>query len=329
MWMKVDDGLHAHRKTRTVTKSHPDKRRDIAPMGLWVAAGSWAGQNNTNGWIPADELDRWDDAWEALVDRLVAADYWWPEDRGGEPGYGFVDWSEWNTSKDRQSADGRFGNHERWHVRRGVVKPGCEFCPEDPESASDLPPDSGSESVPDIAQGSGCDRVGESETVALPDPNPTRSRTQNPSATADAADGIEPDRFDEFWNVYGKKVDRKKAEQKWKLALKKRGVTADMLIAAARSYVTYERENNEGGRYVMDPARWLNGERWNDERAARAVAGPAAGGDDAGWASPAPVPSIPPELVDDPQGYAAWLADWNAGKPVLDADGHEVRKEAR
>lgn len=36
MWMKIDDGLHAHRKTRTLTKSHPSKHRDVAPMGLWV-----------------------------------------------------------------------------------------------------------------------------------------------------------------------------------------------------------------------------------------------------------------------------------------------------
>ena len=77
-------------------------------------------------------------------------------------------------------------------------------------------------------------------------------------------------RFDEFWDTYAKKVDRKKAEAKWRLALKRKGVTPELLIESARAYVTWERANNEGGRFVMDPARWLNGHRWEDERPARA-----------------------------------------------------------
>lgn len=76
-------------------------------------------------------------------------------------------------------------------------------------------------------------------------------------------------RFDEFWDIYAKKVDRRKAEGKWRLALKRVGVTPDLLIESARAYVTWERANNEGGRFVMDPARWLNGHRWEDERPAR------------------------------------------------------------
>ena len=115
MWMKIDDGLHAHRKTRAVTKSHPDKRRDAAPMGLWVLAGSWAALHRTDGWVPADELDRWDEDYEALVVRLVDAGYWWPADRDGEPGYGFTDWHDYNDPADMASKSGTFGNHVRWH----------------------------------------------------------------------------------------------------------------------------------------------------------------------------------------------------------------------
>lgn len=76
-------------------------------------------------------------------------------------------------------------------------------------------------------------------------------------------------RFDEFWNTYDHKVGRKTAEQKWALALKKPDVTADLLIAAAASYVTWERANNDGGRYIKHPTTWLNGEHWTDERVTR------------------------------------------------------------
>lgn len=76
------------------------------------------------------------------------------------------------------------------------------------------------------------------------------------------------DRFEEFWNAYDKKRDRARCVKLWRAALKKRGVTADRLIAAATRYVTWERQHNENGRFVMDPARWLRNERWEDERPA-------------------------------------------------------------
>lgn len=80
------------------------------------------------------------------------------------------------------------------------------------------------------------------------------------------------DRFEEFWDAYGKKVKRADAEKKWTKALKKPGVTADRLIAAAGTYVAWERANNEGGKFIADPSTWLHGERWNDERSARSAA---------------------------------------------------------
>lgn len=120
------------------------------------------------------------------------------------------------------------------------------------------------------------------ETLAnvsgLPTPSPSPATATSRHLPAETA-GIAPDEagdtspldgFEEFWDVYGKKVDRKRAEQKWRLALKKPGMTAGRLIAAAGAYVADERANNSGGRYIVDPARWLHGERWNDERPAHA-----------------------------------------------------------
>lgn len=143
MWMKVDDRLHSHRKTRKVIRSG-DKRRDIAPMGLWVIAGSWASQNGTDGWVPELELDRWDDDWEPLAERLVRSGYWWAEEREGEPGYGFVDWEDYNPVSNA-SARGGYGNHVRWHVNEGVVNPECEHCPQEPVDESSIAPESPSD----------------------------------------------------------------------------------------------------------------------------------------------------------------------------------------
>ena len=67
MWFKVDDGLPFHRKIRAVLKGHTKKRRDAATMGVWVLAGAWAGKHKTDGWVPEEELDRWDDDWESIA----------------------------------------------------------------------------------------------------------------------------------------------------------------------------------------------------------------------------------------------------------------------
>jgi hypothetical protein len=84
--------------------------------------------------------------------------------------------------------------------------------------------------------------------------------------SSDTSDQTRPTRFEEFWDTYGKKVGKKEAKAKYLRALKKPGVTEDLLIAAAASYVLWERQNNQGGRFIKDASRWLHGEHWGDER---------------------------------------------------------------
>jgi hypothetical protein len=88
-----------------------------------------------------------------------------------------------------------------------------------------------------------------------------------------------PERFDEFWNTYAKKVDRKKAEQKYKLALKKPGVTPDLLITSARSYVEFQQHEGKHPQFTKDPVTWLNNESWANEITARTSRQEPSGGD--------------------------------------------------
>ena len=271
MWMKVDDGLHNHRKTRAVTKSHATKTRDAAPMGLWVLAGSWAGQNGTEGWVPEDELDRWDDDWRTLMARLVKAGYWWPQERDGEPGFGFVDWHDYNDPADSASKAGTFGNHVRWHVNEGKVEPECQHCPREPDEPEYRPDDRGDiggRSGGDSHPISGGESGWTSGAIALPEPEPEPEPEPNPGqASSDKSDHSEPpERFEEFWETYGNKVGRKKSEVAYRNALKKPGVTDDLIIAAAAQYVEWCRETDT---YLKNPLTWLHGEHWADERVAR------------------------------------------------------------
>ena len=163
MWFKVDDKLHDHRKTRVAGKS---------AMGLWVLAGSWSGDNMTDGFIPESILRRWGNRADAA--RLVTAGLWRIDDLDGEQGWRFHDWFTFQPSaastaavKSKESDAGLRGNHRRWHRGRGVTDPDCEYCYRVPDQEPDRDPDRGSLGVPD----SGSDRP-------EPEPEPGSSPTE-------------------------------------------------------------------------------------------------------------------------------------------------------
>lgn len=64
--------------------------------------------------------------------------------------------------------------------------------------------------------------------------------------------------FDEFWNLYDKKTDRKKCEDKYKkLSL----VQIEKIKSALPIYI----KSKPDVQYRKNPLTWLNGECWNDE----------------------------------------------------------------
>lgn len=174
-WFKVDDKMPNHRKARAVRRSHPSKGRDASPFGLWVLAGAWAGSNNTAGFVPSEVLADWDDEWQSLTDRLVAAGLFWRTEQDGEPGFGFHDWGDMNPVSENSvtpSASGALGNHVRWHEKRGKRVEGCGYCF----------PDRG-----DIAPDSGPDDRGESQNIASGiAPVPTRPDPTRPDKDDDS-----------------------------------------------------------------------------------------------------------------------------------------------
>jgi hypothetical protein len=64
--------------------------------------------------------------------------------------------------------------------------------------------------------------------------------------------------FEQFWNLYDKKVDRKKAFDKWK---KLDIETMEKIIKITPDYV----KKNNDVQYRKNPTTFLNNESWNDE----------------------------------------------------------------
>lgn len=121
-WAKVDDKLHSTVKWRRASKG---------ARALWTTALSWCSDQENDGRVPADML-RTLDGTNAEAKSLVAAGLW-DEVRGG--GWVFHDWQDYNpdgaskkAKREAESAGGKHGNHVRWHERKRIRVPECEFC---------------------------------------------------------------------------------------------------------------------------------------------------------------------------------------------------------
>lgn len=64
--------------------------------------------------------------------------------------------------------------------------------------------------------------------------------------------------FENFWNAYGKKVDKVKCEKKW---LKISETEKEKISGALNVYV----ESTPDVQFRKNPLTWLNGQCWNDE----------------------------------------------------------------
>lgn len=65
-------------------------------------------------------------------------------------------------------------------------------------------------------------------------------------------------RFSEFWDLYGKKIDLKKCEAKFKKLTKPE---IELLFASLPNYISSTPDKT----YRKNPLTWLNGKCWNDE----------------------------------------------------------------
>lgn len=83
--------------------------------------------------------------------------------------------------------------------------------------------------------------------------------------------------FDEFWAAYPKHVAKQPARKAWA----KLKADADLLAKILAALEWQKREESwrrDDGRYIPNPATWLNARRWEDEPGAEAKPGKEGGG---------------------------------------------------
>src|SRR5690606_10712690 len=91
-WFRIDDKLHDHPKVR---KLRTDK---LAALGLWTVCGSWSADTLSDGFVPAEIVQRFDPT-EKLAKRLVEVGLWAEDEHDDEFGYRFHQWTEHQPTK--------------------------------------------------------------------------------------------------------------------------------------------------------------------------------------------------------------------------------------
>ena len=211
-----------------------------AAVGLWTRAGAWSMQQLTDGFVPQHVARTLGTPGEAK--RLVDVGLWLRV----EGGYEFHQWDQRQPSREKVEAERHAATERQRHAR--------ERAKSQRESRRD---NSVSHGPPDPTR---------------PDPSQNYTDADASVPPRAAADEGPPPRFDEFWETYSKKVGRAKAETAYRQALKKRGVTPDLLIATAAAYITWQMTEGKHPTFTKDATTWLHGEHWRDERTPQAPA---------------------------------------------------------
>ena len=98
------------------------------------------------------------------------------------------------------------------------------------------------------------------ETLPPIQSNPIQS---NPIQSKPTQTNGYPLDFLTFWKKYPRKVGKGAAHKSWKKAIRK--ISLEVVLQAVSDQKLSEQWLKEGGKYIPNPATWLNQERWGDE----------------------------------------------------------------
>jgi hypothetical protein len=236
-WFKVDDSFYDHPKIFDA----PD-----CAVALWTRAGSWSARNLTDGFVPANLPARLCDDPERAIKELIERGLW----KRTKGGYRFHDWFEYQPSRSdvigaqvKKASGGVLGNHLRWHVKKGVQNPDCQYCQEKDSSVI--------RSVSDRSSESG------------PNPDPTRPDPKEKTSTSPGGEDEFLEDFEEFWaNQPHRKTDSKHKSKLAYNAARRRGVAHDVIMSHSTAYRN-ERRGQEPD-YTKGVVVWLNARPWDN-----------------------------------------------------------------
>lgn len=183
----------------------------------------------------------------AVIESLVTEGLWVRDERM----YRIVAWDDWqtDTAHETRSRLGTLGNHRRWHK---IPVDDCTHCEQEfhrqpiaNASLSDSP----------------SDRWGIAEIEIEKD---IYKDIAQPALSESAPKVSKANLFDEFWQVYPRRVGKGAAVKAHARALKR--ATPQRILDGAQSVADRWRTLTADERqYIPHPSTWLNADRWDDE----------------------------------------------------------------
>jgi hypothetical protein len=228
VWFKVDDGFHSSRKLLKIPR-----RQRWAAEGLWVHAGSWAGDNLTDGHIPDYIIAEWAPP-PSAVEALVKVGLW---DRTHD-GFEFRNWAEYQPSRQDVNSE-RAASRQRMREYRARLKQQKHREHAEPEAALQR---TVTEEAP-VTNG----------VVTQLDPTRPDPKLKDSSKS--------DEEFDRWYAMYPRK--EAKASARKAFAKARKSVDIDTLMASLERYVASVKGKDR--QYIALPASWLNAGRWEDE----------------------------------------------------------------
>ena len=97
----------------------------------------------------------------------------------------------------------------------------------------------------------------------------TKTKTNTKTETKDTPQkppkGAVTERFERFWAIYPNKTGKQAALKTWS-RIKPSAELTEVILAAVEYQRTWDRWTKDGGRYIPNPATWLNQGRWEDQQ---------------------------------------------------------------
>lgn len=284
-WFQVDDHLSDHRKVRRLGE---DK---LAAVGLWTLCGSWCGANLSEGFIPAEVVDRWDPGLK-IAARLVEVELWSEDASEGERGFRFHEWGEYQRSKDavlrqrnlnrlrqkryrdRREAEllASFDNDERNALLQNDItvdrsndkvltsQDVTRYVSQNPRSDS-VPAGRGSRNALDDASSNASRNGDVTGYLSLPSHNSLKKHVQAKPARDKQAE--EDAHFAEFWKHYPRKKQKQDARTAW-LQMRRKGVSAEEMIRASKAHGEHHRQRGTEETFIKLAGGWLRGRVFDD-----------------------------------------------------------------
>lgn len=267
-YVKIDDDIFRNPKVVRVST--------VAKL-IYVASICYCGNQLTDGFIPRNaartlSADAGVNYSPKIVKELINAGLWLES----EDGYTIHDYLEHNESAEKVHAKKEAARKRMERLRSGDVRANNQRTHgevRDTDTTTDTSPNG--EDIP---------------------PTPKRNRKKSQTLTPE-----QMTRFERWYSVFPRKVNRAKAEEKWAEIDPDDDLT-DVMVSKTEEWSASPDWTKNGGQYVPHPATWLHNKRWTDGSPSQASDAPGSLRD-VSRTRPLSEITDPRDIIPGPRGY--------------------------